>query len=155
MPSEGIGNGEWLYQELERRKRVRHGLPPLTEAEQSVSRKEARRAGRAARRLALYPSETSSEESLSSSCADGWETTSQGGSDEEATDADDEVGAPARGVSAAAVSVKTQLFTDEQAQQIRGMISEAVSKAVSGKLPGQTEKGAKAGKAAVKGACRA
>ena len=119
MPSEGIGNGEWLYKELERRKRVRHGLPPLTEAEQSVSRKEARRAGRAAWCLALYPSETSSEESLSSSCADGWETTSQGDSDEEATDADDEVGAPARGVSAAAVGVKTQLFTDEQAQQIR------------------------------------
>ena len=33
------------------------------------------------------------------------------------------------------------------------MISEAVSKAVGGKLPGQTAKGAKAVKAAVKGAC--
>ena len=42
----------------------------------ATSRKEARRAGRAARRLALYPSETSSEESMSSSCDDGWETTS-------------------------------------------------------------------------------
>jgi hypothetical protein len=111
MPSEGIGNGEWLCQELERRRRVRHGLPPLSKAEQRNNRKEAGHAGRAARRLALYPSETSSEESMSSSCDDGWETTSHNDSDESVADDD---GEQLCGVSTAAPKSKGQLFTADQ-----------------------------------------
>ena len=131
---------------------MRHGLPSFSEAEQRNKRKEASRAGRAARCLALYPSETSSEESMSSSCDDGWETTSHNDSDESVADDD---GEQLRGVSAAAPKSKGQPFTAKQTRQIGAMISEAVSQAVDSKLRGQLTKDAKSSKETGKGANRA